>query len=462
MQADKKKLKPYVLCTLNDDENAAFEQHLRQCAQKREAIFDGVSVRSSLRRVWLRIQRRVCRHINRSDGAMRSIIHAVSAASLIVYVISQTAGAAASQRDDLNAVVTQTVRPVMNQYGIAGMAVGVTLDGRHYVFDYGVASKATRKPVDGSTLFEIGSITKTFTASLVSYAQLTGKLSLSDEVSADLPSLRGTTFDHVRLMNLGTHTAGGLPLQFPDDVKNDEDAIDYYKRWKPSHSPGTYRLYSNPSIMLLGFIAAKKMHGDFTTLMRRELFTTIGLSNTFLVVPKDQLSRYAQGYTGADKPRRMLPGPLAAEAYGIRTTATDVLRFIDANMDLLKLDDALRRAIIDTHTGYYRIGMMTQDLIWEQYRYPIPLSDLLQGNSDQVIFEDNRAVNIYPPSQPKSDVVINKTGSTSGFGAYVAFIPRRKTGIVLLANKSYPIKARVTAAYRILTRLGEKTSRSER
>ncbi len=398
-------------------------------------------------------RRRVCRRINRSDGAMRSIIQAVFAASVIACVISQTVGAAALQHDDVKAVVTQAVRPVMKQYGISGMAVGVTVDGRHYVFDYGIASKATEKPVDGSTLFEIGSITKTFTATLVSYAQLTGKLSLSDEVSADLPSLRGTHFDHIRLINLGTHTAGGLPLQFPDDVKNDDDAINYYERWKPSHYPGTYRLYSNPSIMLLGLIAAKKMGAGFTTLMRRELLTPMGLSNTFLVVPNDQLSRYAQGYTDAGKPRRMSPGPLAAEAYGIRTTAADMLRFIDANMGLLRLDDARRRAIIATHTGYYRIGMMTQDLVWEQYRYPIPLSGLLQGNSDQVVFEENRAVKIYPPSHPKSDVVINKTGSTSGFGAYVAFIPRRKTGIVLLANKSYPIEARVTAAYRILTRL---------
>jgi CubicO group peptidase (beta-lactamase class C family) len=136
-----------------------------------------------------------------------------------------------------------------------------------------------------------------------------------------------------------------------------------------------------------------------------------------------------------------------------------MLRFIDANMNLVKLDDTLRRAIINTHTGYYRIGVMTQDLIWEQYRYPIPLSGLLQGNSDQVMFEESEAVKIDPPSRPETDVVINKTGSTSGFGAYVAFIPRRKTGIVLLANKSYPIEARVTAAYRILTRLNEKTSK---
>lgn len=384
---------------------------------------------------------------------MRSITMAVFAASLAASITLQPSGAAALPNDDVHAIVTQVVRPVMKQYGIPGMAVGLTVDGRHYVFDYGVASKATGKHVDASTLFEIGSITKTFTASLVSYAQLTGKLSLSDEVSADFPPLRGTSFDKVRLVNLGTHTAGGLPLQFPDDVNNDDDAITYYQRWKPSQSAGTYRLYSNPSIMLLGLIAAKRMDASFATLMQREVFTPLGLRSTFLAVPADQFARYAQGYTGAGKPRRMAPGPLAAEAYGIRTTATDMLRFIDANMNLVPLDDTLRRAIINTHTGYFRIGMMTQDLVWEQYRYPVLLSALLQGNSDHVAFEENRVVKIDPPSSPASDAVINKTGSTSGFGAYVAFIPRRKMGIVLLANRSYPTAARVTAAYRIMTRL---------
>jgi len=135
---------------------------------------------------------------------MRLISHAFFAASLLANLRSQPAAAAALQHDDVKTAVTQAVRPLMKQYGIAGMAVGVTVDGRHYVFNYGVASKATGSPVDSNTLFEIGSITKTFTASLVSYAQLTGKLSLSDTVSSDLPILRGTSFDHIRLINLGT------------------------------------------------------------------------------------------------------------------------------------------------------------------------------------------------------------------------------------------------------------------
>jgi beta-lactamase class C len=343
----------------------------------------------------------------------------------------------------------------MKKYGIPGMAVGLTVRGRHYVFDYGVASKSTGKPIDDATLFEIGSISKTFTASLASYAQLTGKLALSDEAGADFPPLRGTRFDHVRLVNLGTYTAGGLPLQFPEDVKTGDDALRYYQRWKPQHAAGTYRLYSNPSIMLLGLIAAKAMHADFTTSMQRDLFAPLGLRRTFLEVPSELRSSYAQGYTDEGKPRRMNPGPLAAEAYGIRTTAPDMLRVIDANMNLMPIGETLRRAIIETHFGYYGIGAMTQDLIWEQYGYPVSLAALLQGNSDEMLFEEHRVRAIDPPSRPRNDVWMNKTGSTSGFGAYVAFVPKKSVGIVLLANKSYPIPARVTTAYRILTHLDE-------
>ena len=59
-------------------------------------------------------------------------------------------------------VISQTVRPLMQRYDIPGMAVGVVVGEQSYVVDRGVASKATKQPVDPSTLFEIGSVTKTF------------------------------------------------------------------------------------------------------------------------------------------------------------------------------------------------------------------------------------------------------------------------------------------------------------
>jgi CubicO group peptidase (beta-lactamase class C family) len=126
--------------------------------------------------------------------------------------------------------------------------------------------------------------------------------------------LRGSSFDTVSLLNLGTHTSGGLPLQVPDDIGNNAQLMAYFQSWKPTYAPGTYRTYANPAA---------------------------------------------------------------------------------------KLD---------------------------------------------------------PPLQPRDDILIDKTGSTNGFAAYVAFVPVEKIGIVLLSNKNYPIDARVTAAHEILTRLEDGAS----
>jgi beta-lactamase class C len=351
--------------------------------------------------------------------------------------------------------VAQVIRPLMKRYRIPGVAVGIVVKGQDYVFDYGVESTATGAPIEHDTLFEIGSISKTFTATLASYAQVTGKLALSDMASKYLPSLRGSSFDKVSLLNLGTHTSGGLPLQVPDEITNHAQLMAYFRSWKPTYTPGTFRTYANPSIGMLGMIAAESMHKDFVELMERNLLPALGMGSTFLNVPSARTRRYAQGYTADDVPVRMTPGVLGLEAYGIRTTAGDMLRFVKANIHMLDLDPKWQDAITATHTGYYRIGAMTQDLIWEQYDYPVELDQLLAGNSAKIILEPNPATELDPPVQPRGDVLINKTGTTNGFAAYVAFVLDKRIGIVLLANKSYPIDARVAAAFEILARLDD-------
>ena len=386
---------------------------------------------------------------------MRRHIQSIALAAFCVSVLLPADSRAEDEKADIEKIVAQVIQPVMEKYGVPDMAVGIVMRGQSYVYDCGVMSKATRKPITRDTLFEIGSDSKTFTATLAAYAEASGQLLLSDSASKHFPSLRGTSFDTVSLLNLGTHTSGGLPLQVPDDIKNNDQLMAYLQRWKPTHAPGTYRTYSNLSIGLLGVIAAKSMNGDFVALMEGTLFPGLGMKNTYLHVPKSQTENYAQGYTKTDTPIRMAPGVLAPEAYGIRTTAGDMLRFVEANMRMLDLDEKLQRAITNTHTGYYRIGAMTQDLIWEQYRYPVGLEELLAGNSAKIVLEANPATELDPPLQPQEGVLINKTGSTNGFGAYVVFVPEKKIGIVLLANKNYPIDARVTAAYEILTRLDD-------
>jgi beta-lactamase class C len=263
--------------------------------------------------------------------------------------------------------------------------------------------------------------------------------------------LQGTSFGRVRLLNLGTHTPGGLPLQVPDAITNNDQLMSYFQKWQPSHPPGSSRTYSNLGIGLLGLITAQSMHQDFTQLMQGRLFPALGLSNTYMNVPASKMAEYAQGYTRQGAPIRQRSGVLSAEAYGIRTTASDLLRFVDANLGLVDLGNDWQRAVLATHTGYFKAGVLTQDLIWEQYPYPIDVKTLQEGNSAQMILNPTRAIAITPPLAPQSNVLIDKTGSTNGFGAYAAFVPARREGVIILANKDYPIAARVSLAYRILT-----------
>ena len=351
------------------------------------------------------------------------------------------------------AVVAGAVRPVLERYRIPGMAVGIA-GGRHsYVFNYGVAVVASGRPVTNNTLFELGSISKTFTATLASYAAVEGYLALSDTTGKHLRALRGSRFGDTTLLELGTHTPGGLPLQVPDDVHSVNELLAYFRRWQPVCVPGTCRTYANPGIGMLGLITAKSMHASFDALMGQRLLPALGMMNTFIHVPAARAGDYAQGYVGENSPIRMTPGVLDSETYGLKSTAADMTRFLRENMGLIALDPRLERAMAATHTGYFRAGVMTQDLIWEQYPYPATLPDLLTGNSYTMILSATPVKRISPPELPRGDVWINKTGSTNGFGAYVAFIPAQRLGIVILANRDYPIEARVTVAYRILTAL---------
>jgi beta-lactamase class C len=96
---------------------------------------------------------------------------------------------------------------------------------------------------------------------------------------------------------------------------------------------------------------------------------------------------------------------------------------------------------------------MIQDLIWEQYLYPVELEKLVAGNSAKMARTATPVTAIVPPMPPRADMLLNKTGSTSGFGAYVAYVPAKKIGIVMLANRFYPNEARVRAAHAVLSRL---------
>ncbi|NWA43381.1 beta-lactamase [Pseudomonas reactans] len=355
--------------------------------------------------------------------------------------------------DDLRAVVDASVKPLMQQQSIPGLVVGVIKDGKAQYFNYGVASKDAKQPVSENTLFEIGSVSKTFTATLAGYAVASGKLTLTDPASQYLPALRGGKFDHISLLNLGTYTAGGLPLQFPREADNTQHMISYFQQWKPDFAPGTQRLYSNPSLGLFGYLAAQSLKQPFDQVMEKTLIPKLGLKHTFVTVPKSQMNLYAQGYGKDGKPVRVGPGAMDSEAYGIKTSASDLLHYVEVNMRPATLDPVLQQAITTTHTGYYTVEAMTQGLGWEMYPYPIKLDALVEGNSTKMAMEPHPVNWLTPAQAPHANTLVNKTGSTNGFGAYVAYVPSKEMGVVILANKNYPNGERVKVAHAILSAL---------
>lgn len=361
--------------------------------------------------------------------------------------------AAPSLADSLQAQVDGIIEPLMREHDIAGMAVAVIADGKTHYFTYGVASKADGQPVSRQTLFEVGSLSKTYTATLVAQASAEGKLDLDAPAKRYQPALGDTPLGEASVLELGAYSADCLPLQFPDQVRTADQVLAFYQQWRPRSQRGTQRCYSNPSLGLFGELAARAQGKPFAQVMTQRLLPGLGLAHTYLEVPDSAREHYAQGYDANNQPVRVNPGPLADEAYGIKTNLTDAARYVNLQLRPTQLSPSLQKAIAVTQSGYFKVGAMTQGLGWERYPYPVALDTLLEGNGSTMALHPQPTVRLKPAQPATPAAWYNKTGATGGFGAYYAFVPSEGLGIVLLANRNYPNEARVRAAYKILSNL---------
>ena len=373
----------------------------------------------------------------------------IAASTLLFATTPAIAGEAPADR--LKALVDAAVQPVMKANDIPGLAVAISLKGEPHYFSYGLASKEDGRQVTPETLFEIGSVSKTFTATLAGYARPRTRCVSTTAPASTGRHCRSSRFDSISLLDLATYTAGGLPLQFPDSVQKDQAQIrDYYRQWQPTYAPGGQRLYSNPSIGLFGYLAARSWASRSNGLW------------------SSKCSRHwASNRPTSTCPRRRWRSTPRATA---RTTAPTG-RSRPAGCRRLRGEDqrgrpaALRRcqpasgapgqawaqALDATHRGYYKVGDMTQGLGWEAYDWPISLKRLQAGNSTPMALQPHRIARLPAPQALEGQRLLNKTGSTNGFGAYVAFVPGRDLGLVILANRNYPNAERVKIAYAILS-----------
>ncbi|MBY8974460.1 beta-lactamase [Rhodobacteraceae bacterium NNCM2] len=339
---------------------------------------------------------------------------------------------------------------VIDEYDIPGLVVGVTHGGKHSFFQTGLASREDGRPATPDTLFELGSISKIFNVTLAALAEEQDLLSLDAPVATYLPSLEESPVGRLALLDLATHHSGGLPLQVPNGVNDVDQLVDWLEDWQEPQ-PGT-RSYSNVSIGLLGRITAESMGMSYASAAETVLFPALGLENTWIDVPSDAMQRYAYGYDRkTNAPIRVTPGVLDDEAYGVKSTARDMLALLDIELGGGEVSPEIRKAVARTQEGHFQTRFFTQAMIWEVYPWPADLERMVEGNGYDFILNPQPMEAVESPVE--GAFILSKTGATNGFGGYVAMVPDEDLGVVVLANRNYPNEERIRATYDLISRI---------
>ncbi|MEM9374320.1 MAG: serine hydrolase, partial [Planctomycetota bacterium] len=261
----------------------------------------------------------------------------------------------------------QALLNMMTEHEVPGLAVAVSYDGVDRFYNFGVLDREAGRAVAEVAIFEIGSVSMVFTATLAALAEQEGVLSLDAPIGEYMDELAGTPLGDVPVYHLATHTAGGFPLQLPGGIDTEASLFEYYRSWEPEFPAGTRRHYANPSIGLLGLVVARVKGESFRELAEHGLFAQMRLESTFIRVPDEAGDRYAWGHNRRGERVRVNPGLLADEAYGVKTTSRDLLKALRLNLNREVSNRPLGRAVRRTHVGHFDVEHFQQALIWDKF-----------------------------------------------------------------------------------------------
>lgn len=295
-----------------------------------------------------------------------------------------------------------------------GMVVGVIDAKGRRVIARGVYDTADPRPVDGRTLFEIGSVTKAFTGLLLADMVRRGEVRLDEPVVALLPA--GSVAPErngkaISLIDLATHTSGlprladNMPMADPLNPYADygPDLLDaFLRRHSLTRDIGATYEYSNLGVGLLGWALAQRAGGDYETLLRQRVLAPLGLSSTAIKLSPSLAARLSPGHTAdlAITPHWDLP--TLAGAGGLRSSADDLLTLLAA--ELGHADTPLNAAMADQLVPRRTVG----------------------GNL-QV------ALGWHVATVPEGEIV-SHGGGTMGFQSFVGFDRATGLGVVVLSN----------------------------
>jgi CubicO group peptidase (beta-lactamase class C family) len=313
----------------------------------------------------------------------------------------------------LDIKVDSLAQTFMARNNTASLAIGVLEKGKKHVFGYGEIERGKKIAPDGRTLYEIGSISKTFTGILLAYFVEQKKLRLDDPINKYLPdSIPEISFNGkpVTVGSLSNHSSGlpRLPSNLFDeaDMQNpykhydDQRLFRFLKNFKPTREPGAQYEYSNLAVGLLGVILERVSGKSYEQLLKEIIAQPLAMKNTRITLTRADSTAFAQGYRG-QTPIHSWEFISLVAAGGIRSSVNDMLLYAEAQID--GGNSALDKAIALSHQPTWEKSGTRVGLGWH----------LLSRDAKSYLFHN---------------------GQTGGYYTVLLVNPDTKNAVVMLTN----------------------------
>jgi serine-type D-Ala-D-Ala carboxypeptidase/endopeptidase len=320
-----------------------------------------------------------------------------------------------------------------------GLTVGLIFDDSARIYCFGRRDRLDTDKVSDSTIFEIGSITKTFTAVLFSEKILRHEMSLQDPIDKYLPDsikLRPEMQNQINLFSLVTHTSGlpRLPGDLTQHISFDTSKLKidysikefyaYLQQYSSKRKAGKYVNYSNFGIGLLGHLLEQESKEGYDSLVIKNVCSPLQMKHTKIKPDAEENKMVATGYSKG----KAAPG-WGFEAFegagALRSDMKDMMLYLRSN--IYRTGDTLSSAIFSTHNRLHKFSRHNDiGMCWI----------ILKGRKGMKTCWHN--------------------GATAGFRSFIGFDDQQKYGVVILANSDASLDTEGFAMLEMLKQRSKK------
>jgi beta-lactamase class C len=339
-------------------------------------------------------------------------------------------------------LVNTAIQSLMKKNKIPGVAVLLYANGKMNAYYFGEADPKRHINVSENTLFEIGSITKTFTGILLAKNVIENKMHFNDPIDTNA---NFNNLSKITLQELATHTSSlpygieNLPYNASTSEENKNRLDHFLKSWIAPFTPGTKMIYSNLAYGILGMILSENSKTTLSILMKQNILNPLGMMTSGLDISSKEQKYLAKGFTEKGQEVAHLPSGLLSGAWAMKVSSRDMQNYLKAILGVDPIPEKIQKAIKVSQMAYY--AMPKNNTMLGLGWTITPLDNI--SNINKLIHKSaHNNFAAYEVRQLKtptfnSNSLIEKGGATDGFRSYIAIIPDKKVGIVIMANRYF-------------------------